>query len=68
MSTTGATHTDASNAARLLVQRRWGRTRVNTLIHELAQRRDQLGARERAELRVLVDEVDHDDEPPEDAA
>jgi hypothetical protein len=57
MSTTGATHTDASTAARLLVQRRWGRTRVNALIAELHDRAAELGPVQVAELRELVDDA-----------
>jgi hypothetical protein len=59
---------DASNAARLLARARWGKVRVRRLAHELADRADELGARERAELRLALALTDDNDEPPEDAA
>jgi hypothetical protein len=52
---TDAAH--ASNAARQLAMARWGRTRVRRLVHELVERRDQLGHEQVIELRDLVAEV-----------
>lgn len=47
---------DASVAARELSKRRWGDTRLKTLITELAQRRAELSVQHLRELRELVDE------------
>jgi hypothetical protein len=56
---TGVAHdaSTASLAARTLAQRRWGGTRVRRLVHELVERRDQLGHEQVIELRDLVAEV-----------
>jgi hypothetical protein len=47
----------ATLAARMLAQRRWGDTRVRNLVHELTERRDEIGAEQLDELRELVDDV-----------
>lgn len=48
----------SSEAARQLIRARWGDTRVRGLVHELVERRDELGADLRAELRQLLDNDD----------
>jgi hypothetical protein len=58
---------DASDAARQLAQARWGNIRVRRLAHELADRAGELGARERAELRLALAITDDNDEGPETA-
>ena len=45
-----------SEAARALARARWGTTRIDAMIAELGQRRDELGPVQRAELRSLVDD------------
>jgi hypothetical protein len=42
-------------------QRRWGDTRVRNLVHELAERADELGPVERAELRLALAVTDDSD-------
>jgi hypothetical protein len=58
MNDAGVTRADATSAASTLARVRWGRTRVNHLVHELTSRRDELGAELLDELRELVDDVD----------
>jgi hypothetical protein len=45
-----------SEAGRMLSRKRWGDTRVRSLIVELEQRRGELGPDHLRELRELVDE------------
>ena len=44
----------ATLAARTLAQRRCGDTRVRNLVHELAERRDELGVEQVAEHRWIL--------------
>jgi hypothetical protein len=46
---------EASEAGRLLAELRWGRTRAQTLVNELVERRDQLRTEQVEQLRALVD-------------
>lgn len=46
---------DASEAARALSRQRWGSTRVDGLVSELARRQGELGVKQLTRLRELVD-------------
>jgi hypothetical protein len=46
---------DTSAAGRELARRRWGHTRVDTLVHELATRAEQLTDADRVRLRALAE-------------
>jgi hypothetical protein len=46
--------TSPSEAARTLSRARWGTTKVDRLVHELAERREDLGTEQLAELRELI--------------
>ena len=46
-----------SAAGRALSERRWGRPRVQTLVAELRERRDQLGTAQLEALTELVEEA-----------
>jgi hypothetical protein len=48
---------DLSAAGRALSERRWGHPRVQTLVAELRERRDQLGTAQIEQLRELVEEA-----------
>jgi hypothetical protein len=58
----------ASDAARQLARARWGNIRVRRLAHEVADRADELGARERAELRLALAITDEDSDERDGAA
>ena len=49
---------DLSAAGRALSERRWGHPRVQTLVAELRERRDQLGTEQLEQLRELLDGAD----------
>jgi hypothetical protein len=49
-----------SEAGRMLSRKRWGDTRLKSLIAELEQRRAELGADHLRELQELVDERSDD--------
>lgn len=48
--------TASSEAARAMVRARWGTTRLDRMIHELVERRDELGEPQLVQLRQLVDD------------
>jgi hypothetical protein len=47
---------DASAAGRALAEKRWGHSRVETLVSELRERRDQLRTEQLEQLRELLDQ------------
>ena len=55
MSMRGDDQAAVSAAARALSAKRWGHPRVQTLVTELRERRDQLGSEQLKQLRELVD-------------
>jgi hypothetical protein len=46
----------SSEAAKALAHARWGTQRLDKLVDELRERRDELGDSQLSELRALVDE------------
>ena len=52
---------DTSAAGRELARRRWGHTRVDTLVRELATRAEQLTEENRDRMRVLAEPVESED-------
>jgi hypothetical protein len=54
-------HDDASEAARDLARARWGDAKLRSAIATLRDRRDELGAPLRAELREIAGPEDTDD-------
>jgi hypothetical protein len=53
--------TSPSEAARALSRRRWGSAKVDRLILELAERREDLGPTQRKALRLIVTEPTEDE-------
>ena len=53
--------TDASEAGKALAKARWGTRRLDRLIGELAERRDEFGAVQRSQLRAMLDEPEYRD-------
>jgi len=56
------TDPEASSAAARLSRARWGSTRTDRLVSELAQRREQLTDQHAAVLRALVAEREGNDD------
>jgi hypothetical protein len=47
--------TQATEAGRLLARARWGTSRLDRAVELLAERRDDLGEAQRAQLREIAD-------------
>jgi hypothetical protein len=53
--------TQTSAAGRELARRRWGHTRVDTLVAELATRAEQLTEQDRVRLRELAEPTEQEE-------
>jgi hypothetical protein len=52
---------DASEAGRALSRARWGTTKVDRLVHELAERREDLRPTQVKALRLIVTDATEDE-------
>jgi hypothetical protein len=48
---------ERAKAASILARSRWGTSKLDKMVTELSERRDELGPVQMAELRELVDDV-----------